>query len=33
MDNSDIEEYWGLFTFGVGLMLMGLGKLFKRWFS
>lgn len=33
MDNSDVEEFWGLIVFGFGLLLMGIGKLFKRWFS
>ena len=31
MDDS-MDEYWGLMVFGVGLLLMGIGKLFKHWF-
>lgn len=32
MDDEFIDEYWGLMVFGAGLLLMGIGKLFKRWF-
>ncbi len=33
MDNSDIEEYFGAIVFGIGLLLMGVGALFKKWFG
>jgi len=32
MSDEFIDEYWGLMVFGFGLLLMGVGKLFKRWF-
>jgi hypothetical protein len=32
MIDESLDEYWGLMVFGVGLLLMGIGKLFKRWF-
>jgi hypothetical protein len=32
MIDDSMDEYWGLMVFGVGLLLMGIGKLFKRWF-
>lgn len=32
MENDDIGEYFGAIVFGVGLLIMGVGKLFKRWF-
>jgi len=32
MIDDSMDEYWGLMVFGVGLLLMGMGKLFKRWF-
>lgn len=32
MIDDSMDEYWGLIVFGVGLLLMGVGKLFKRWF-
>lgn len=31
MDDETIDQFWGLMVFGVGLLLMGIGKLFKRW--
>ena len=33
MENDNIEEYFGAIVFGVGLLIMGAGKLFKKWFS
>lgn len=33
MDSEFTDEYWGLFVFGVGVLLMGIGSLFKRWFG
>lgn len=30
MDDEMIDQFWGLMVFGVGLLLMGIGKLFKR---
>jgi hypothetical protein len=32
MIDDSMDEYWGLMVFGVGVLLMGMGKLFKRWF-
>jgi hypothetical protein len=32
MIDDSMDEYWGFMVFGVGLLLMGMGKLFKRWF-
>ncbi len=32
MSEEFIDEYWGLLVFGTGLLLMGIGSLFKRWF-
>jgi len=32
MNDEFIDEYYGLMVFGFGILLMGIGKLFKRWF-
>lgn len=32
MIDDSMDEYWGLMVFGVGILLMGMGKLFKQWF-
>lgn len=32
MIDESLDEYWGLMVFGVGILLMGAGKLFKHWF-
>jgi len=32
MIDDSMDEYWGFMVFGVGLLLMGLDKLFKQWF-
>jgi hypothetical protein len=31
MIDDSMDEYWGFMVFGVGLLLMGMGKLFKQW--
>jgi|APGre2960657423_1045063.scaffolds.fasta_scaffold08510_4 hypothetical protein len=32
-DPTLVDEYWGLMVFGVGVLLMGIGKCFKHWFG
>jgi hypothetical protein len=32
MEDIYEDEYFGAIVFGIGLLLMGIGKLFKRWF-
>ena len=29
----ELEEYYGFMVFGVGVLLMGIGKCFKHWFG
>lgn len=31
--SDDTEEYWGLFVFGFGLLVMGIHKFFKKLFG
>jgi hypothetical protein len=31
--NEEFDEYWGIMVFGMGVLLMGIGALFKRWFG
>jgi hypothetical protein len=33
MSEEFIDEYWGIMVFGMGVLLMGIGSLFKRWFG
>jgi len=32
-EQDDLDQYWGLFVFGFGLLVMGVHKLFKKLFG
>jgi hypothetical protein len=31
--NEEFDEYWGIMVFGMGVLLMGIGALFKQLFG
>jgi hypothetical protein len=31
--NEEFDDYWGIMVFGMGVLLMGIGALFKRLFG